>query len=103
MVNARAKELKVHQFQQVRRYINTAVVTKYRIHAAIRASSCTFALAVIITPVGHIFRLEDCLAVKATAILTVFLSAARYGMLNDAMRRADSLFLLYSFFLLLNN
>ena len=72
MVNARAKDLKVHQFQQVRRYINTAVVTKYRIHAAIRASSCTFAPAVVITPVGHIFWLEDCLAVKATAILTVF-------------------------------
>ena len=71
MLNAGTKELKVHQFQQVRRYINTAVVTKYRIHAAIRAFSCTFAPAVVITPVGHIFRLEDSLAVKATTILTV--------------------------------
>ena len=71
MVNARAKDLKVHQFQQVRRYINTAVVTKYRIHTAIRTSACAVALAVIITPVGHIFRLEDSLAVKATTILTV--------------------------------
>ena len=52
-------------------YINTAVVTKYRIHAAIRTSACAVALAVIITPVGHIFRLEDSLAVKATTILTV--------------------------------
>lgn len=73
MVNAGTKELKVHQFQQVRRYINTAVVAKYRIYAAIRTSSCTVAPAVIITPVSHIFRLEDCLAVKATAILTVFI------------------------------
>ena len=73
MVNARTKKLKVHQFQQVRRYINTAVVAKYRIYAAIRTSSCAVAPAVIITPVSHIFRLEDCLAVKATAILTVFI------------------------------
>ena len=71
MLNAGTKELKVHQFQQVRRYINTAVVTKYRIHAAIRTSSCAVAPAVIITPVSHIFRLEDSLAVKATTILTV--------------------------------
>ena len=71
MLNAGTKELKVHQFQQVRRYINTAVVTKYRIHTAIRTSTCAVALAVIITPVGHIFRLEDSFAVKATTILTV--------------------------------
>ena len=71
MLNAGTKELKVHQFQQVRRYINTAVVAKYRIYAAIRTSSCAVAPAVIITPVGHIFRLEDSLAVKATTILTV--------------------------------
>ena len=72
MLNAGTKELKVHQFQQVRRYINTAVVTKYRIHAAIRTSACAVTLAVIITPFDHIFRLEDSLTVKATANLAVF-------------------------------
>ena len=73
MLTAGTKELKVHQFQQVRRYINTAIVTNYGVHAAIRTSSCAVAPAVIITPVSHIFRLEDWLAVKATAILTVFI------------------------------
>ena len=71
MVNAGTKELKVHQFQQVRRYINTAIVAQYRIHAAIRTYACAVAPAVVITPVGHIFRLEDSLAVKTTTYFTV--------------------------------
>ena len=72
MVNAGTKELKVHQFQQIWRYVNSAVVTKYRIYAAIRTSACAVTLAVIITPFDHIFRLEDSLAMKTTAHLAVF-------------------------------